>query len=323
MRKSVVENRIGLSKDEFNELIQKSAALTPEQEATLENCDLSKSALELIDTNDLAVVNSITNGLNKKYSVKTGFTFTKKVVLFAAITIAAVLAMGNWGSNKKEKVVSSNALIKDDGSNARAIEEKDVMEKKVTSKTPSLPQAAKNENDASADEVTTNKEVEENDKPLVTEDSTITTAEGPTDFKKENEEKNQPGAKDVIVRTPNAKSREVIAIKAIKTVPHKYKGANYQINDLVDYYGGTTALEKELYALLKGNIKNDDIPKSNSSVVFKFEVTAKGKVKAVDVQSVTTPELSERITNTILELDNWDKGKKRIPLEYTVYVTFK
>lgn len=323
MRKSVVENGIGLSKDEFNELIQKSAALTPEQEATLENCDLSKSALELIDTNDLALVNSITNGLNKKYSVKTGFTFTKKVIFFSVIIIAGLLAMGNWGSNKKEKIVSSNAIINYDGSNEHAIEEKDILEKKLASKTPSLPQAAKNENDAADDEVITKKKIEDNDKPLMTEDSSITTANGPTDFKEKNEEKNQPGAEDIIVRTPIAKSREVIAIKAIKTVPHKYKGANYQINDLVDYYGGTTALEKELYALLKGNIKNDDIPKSNSSVVFKFEVTAKGKVKAVDVQSVTTPELSERIKNTILELDNWDKGKKRIPLEYTVYVTFK
>ena len=70
-------------------------------------------------------------------------------------------------------------------------------------------------------------------------------------------------------------------------------------------------------------IKDDDIPSASSTIVFNFEVTSRGKVKKVSVQSRTTPELENVIIKTIEGLDSWKKGSKRASKNYSVFVTFK
>ena len=146
--------------------------------------------------------------------------------------------------------------------------------------------------------------------------------------KKENDEspkskvsegKNDVKTEMVQVRPP----REVKAIQSMSQVPNKFKDEKFSLSDLVAYNGGNKVLEKELWENLKGKIKDTDIPKSNSSIVFKFTVTSKGKVKDVNIQSLVTVELEELIKQTTLNLNSWNKGKKRIPMDYTVYVTFK
>jgi len=91
----------------------------------------------------------------------------------------------------------------------------------------------------------------------------------------------------------------------------------------VEYQGGDRALEKTIFKKLKPHINDKDIPKEQSTIVFTFNVTSKGKVKTVDIQSLVTSELEERIKTEVLDLSSWDKGKKRIPKDYTVYITFK
>ena len=82
-------------------------------------------------------------------------------------------------------------------------------------------------------------------------------------------------------------------------------------------------LENELFKGLKGKIKDDYLPRKNSSIVFKFSVTSKGKIKDLDIQSRVNIELEEIIKTTVNSLKNWTRGNKNIPVIYTVYVTFQ
>ena len=112
-------------------------------------------------------------------------------------------------------------------------------------------------------------------------------------------------------------------ITATEDVDEKYKDLKYSFRDLVSYSGGKSALEKDIFSQIKNKVKDTDVPEKNSSIVFKFNVTQKGKVKDLNVLSIVSPELEQIIQETTLNLTNWNKGKKRIPRNYTIYVTFK
>jgi hypothetical protein len=109
----------------------------------------------------------------------------------------------------------------------------------------------------------------------------------------------------------------------MQAIPNKYKNEAYSTSDLVEYQGGDIKLEKILLDKLRNKIKDNDVPLKHSTVVFKFNVSSKGKVREVNIQSLVTPELESRIKKTIFELSSWDKGRKRIPKDYTVYITFR
>ena len=112
-------------------------------------------------------------------------------------------------------------------------------------------------------------------------------------------------------------------IKSVRKVPEKYKNEEYKPSDLVDFFDGNKNLENELFKGLKGKIKDDYLPRKNSSIVFKFSVTSKGKIKDLDIQSRVNIELEEIIKTTVNSLKNWTRGNKNIPVIYTVYVTFQ
>ena len=119
------------------------------------------------------------------------------------------------------------------------------------------------------------------------------------------------------------KNRKVRSIKSLKQVPDKYKNEEYSTYDLVDFLGGDKNLEKELMLKLKGKIKDVHVPSENSSIVFKFSVTPNGKIKDVNIQSRVNIELEEIIKETALNLTTWIEGGKKIPVIYTIYITFK
>ena len=100
------------------------------------------------------------------------------------------------------------------------------------------------------------------------------------------------------------------------------KYAGYSVSE----YLSTNELnynKKELLNNFKGKIKDTHIPKENTSIVFKFSVTSNGKIKDINIQSRVNIELEKIIKETALKLSTWTKGSQRIPVIYTVYITFK
>ena len=91
---------------------------------------------------------------------------------------------------------------------------------------------------------------------------------------------------------------------------------------MVCFFGGENNLDQTLLEKFKGKIKDTHVPQNNNSIVFKFSVSSKGKISAIDIQSNVTLELEQIIRKHTLELSNWIKGNKAINVIYTVYITY-
>lgn len=313
---------LGLSKEEFELLVNNSnnPELLKKYNEKLDNCDLSKSAIELINKDDLAAINRISNGITSKYQAAPKSN-KQKVVLSIIVLLGIIGSLFLFNieptNNKKQSKEITSKLPAEDKIIIPVINE--------------APEVATNQNEKKNNEekqtVSNIEETVPRTEPL---DTTSKIKSIPDN--KIPEQKVEEGIKAVDSRekekvtTEFVKAkpkREVKAIQSISQVPNKYKNENYSFSDLVDYNGGNKTLEKELWNKLKGKIKDTDIPETNSSIVFKFTVSSKGKVKDISIQSLVTVELEELIKETTLNLDSWNKGKKRIPVDFTVYITFK
>lgn len=317
---------LGLSKEELTILVtnSKDAQFLNQYIDKLENCDLSRSAIELINEDDLGVVNRISDGVTSKYKT-TYRAFNLKllvgiVVLVFVISGIFLFKSGSSATKGSHPEVTSSDInnqktafsnVKENptlsDSNRLSNSERNKLEpvskiKETNLKTKSIDDFSKNDLSIKSEAIKRSKQKNETKKTQI-----------------ESQENKKTPSEFADKKLP----REVKTIQSMSQVPNKFKNENYSLSDLVDYNGGNKMLEKELWNKLKGQIKDSDIPKTNSSIVFKFTVTSKGKIKDVNIQSLVTLELEELIKETTLNLSSWNKGKKRIPVDYTVYITFK
>ena len=314
---------LGLSLEELELLVNNTdnSHLLKGYEGKLDNCALSRSAIELIHKDDLAAVNRITNAVNHKFTTnQKGNQFNYKILGIATL----LLILGGILYFKSGSLVphpENPSQVEANTTLSKVERNKTPKDKEqfILSISPQKEKELKTSNEIRSVEVKKNSNLIQTKYSLDSLESVLKNEKEIIAASKiEQGDKNENTA--VIYRKLE---RQVRAIKIVKNVPDKFKGENYTMSDLVSYNGGETQLESKLLEKLKGNIKDSDIPKNHFSVVFKFSVSSKGKVKDINIQSLVTPELEQLIVEHTNNLYQWNKGKKRIPLDYTVYITFK
>lgn len=338
MSKNEQNSKLGLSFEELEEILNSSKSTSKLQKYNdeLQNCDLSNSAIQLITKKDLGAIQNITKDINAQFSPKhTVSNFKIWIGIGASALLITVLTFLQFNSSKDDQINRSKV--------EKVIEEpiQAPFTHEITA-TPQQKKAASSDvegiknQEQQAINQTTEIIVGEQEKDTLahpepaekiidktTETKTNKEQEGNKAIKEEHAEQKTTDESSKIKAPITAKRREVRAIRAMKSIDPKYKNQSYSLTDLVGYFGGDKQLEKELLKKLKGRIGDEDIPKNNFSVVFNFTVTARGKVKEVTVQSIVAPKVESLIQEAVFNLSDWNKGDKRIPIDYTVYVTFK
>lgn len=326
MKKKHSYNHLGLSSEELELLVKNTndQELLQLYEDRLENCDLSKSAIELINSKDLISVKRISQRILKKYPAKQSSNNLRYIFTsILAVTVLSFLFL-MIDSSEKDSAITPNSSL-----NLPAVNQKNIKSKKsLQSKKNQDIENIKHQNSLFNNQKKSNEPGFEtlNNKTISIDSiysptpiDTVITDKTNTDLKKQTKTANNNKFNPSYTQP----QRKVQGIRVLQTIPNKFKNENYTASDLVEYQGGDRALEKTIFKKLKPHINDKDIPKEQSTIVFTFNVTSKGKVKTVDIQSLVTSELEERIKTEVLDLSSWDKGKKRIPKDYTVYITFK
>ena len=317
---------LGLSQEELSTAIKSAGdeRVINKFDDKLQNCELSAPAIELVNVEDLETVVKISNGINNKYLFsRFPNLFNKSIIAIVGLFtfIVSVFVFLNFNNpNPKVVLVKENKIKTIDNSDL-LVESDEVL---------SLVQSEKN-NTTQFKEITSEKIIKKKSETTylidfeydsIINDSIkaddLTNVKPVDHFVKSNLK--EPVKRTVINIKPQRIVREVLVTGMIDP---KYKGDNYKISNLVDFQGGDEQLQKEIFRRLKLQIKDDDIPSACSTIVFNFEVTNRGKVKKVSVQSRTTPELENTIIKTMEGLDSWRKGSKRASKNYSVFVTFK
>lgn len=308
---------IGLSLVDLEEILtnSKNPTVLGKHQNKIDNCDLSNAAVELISNDELTAVKNIVDEINNKYPAPSSNKNNNWKYLGLGILLLTICTF--WIFNSEDPSNSNKKNI----STPHVTTSKPNNEKEAITEAP-VSITDKNENlvvkKASPSVNLSPDEKDRTEETLVEQNSSKDSLTTPVESKIRSNEK------VVAVKTPKtAHQREVRAIKAMKTVDSKYKNQNYSLSSLVAFDGGEKNLERIILDKLKGKIKDEDIPQNNFSVVFKFTVNSRGKIKDVNVQSIVAPEVEQLIKETIFNLSNWNKGDKRIPVNYTVYVTFK
>lgn len=312
---------LGLTKDEFELVINNSnnPELIKGYIHKLDNCDLSKSAIELIREEDLASVNRITHEILLKYPTTPKKRGGMKLLIGIITLIGLFLGFIFFQKETPSDIISSQTLTHQESNNNEAIKQNN------SNKPEGHLHSSKNKESVSDKKLdSSNEESNPSDSLLIRSDkkninnlpTNRQNTKSKTDEAKDSKKNNSKFTKSIY-------KRKVRSIKSLKQVPDKYKNEAYSTNDLVDFYGGNKNLEKELLTKLKGKIKDTHIPKKNTSIVFKFNVTSDGKINDINIQSRVNIELEEIIKQTAINLTTWTKGSKNIPVIYTVYITFK
>jgi|TARA_B110000261_G_C13030133_1_gene335950 hypothetical protein len=318
MNKENIHSELGLTQEELIKIVRgtRDSNTLKGVDGKLENCDLSRPSIELINENDLQAVIDISNGVKSKYLGKSYSGIYKTLLISFAVLL--FIGVGLVGLLKEEEVVS----VAPHEAEFAVIEKlatlnevtpfelySELKEDSISSEENDLLEVVKNPEETKIDEII---------------DSIVVIN---TDLGKRSKEINKKVAEksieDPSINKISRKSRRVRDIIVTGTIDDKYKGDSYEVSDLVDFQGGTKQLEKEIYRSLKSKIKDEDIPFSSTTIVFNFEVTSRGKVKKVSVQSRTTSELESVIIKAIEGLDTWNKGSKRASKNYSVFITFR
>lgn len=338
MSKNEQNSKLGLTFEALEEILNSSKSTSKLQKYNdeLQNCDLSNSAIQLITKKDLDAIQNITKDINAQFSPKQQSSkFKIWIGIAASALLITVLTFLQFNSSEDDQINRSKVetVIEEPVETPPAHEISATP--KQTKSAPSDVEGTKTEEQQAINQkietIVDDKEKDTLAHPEQAEKIIDKTAETKTNEEQEetNALKEEP-AKQLAtdesskIKAPiTAKKREVRAIRAMKSVDPKYKNQSYNLTDLVGYFGGDKQLEKELLKKLKGRIGDEDIPKNNFSVVFNFTVTARGKVKEVTVQSIVAPKVESLIKEAVFNLSDWNKGDKRIPIDYTVYVTFK
>lgn len=318
MSNSDKNRALGLSASELNSAVLNSgdAASIENLQDKIDNCDLSSSAIELVNEEDLEAIARISESVNIKYLGIRSVNWIK-IILALGIGGIGLLVFMFTGTSEPDQV-GNNPVISDQNEpvvvNADSVVEKEVAEMNTATGLV--------DNMLEVDEVVEAVVFDSLDDAFAIEDTTVTILDPIikdeiiiSKKKVVTEVKSQPSTK---------KGRRVRGVKANEgVIPEKHKGESYSFSDLIDYNGGVKRMEKDLFAMLIGKVNDSDIPSKHSTIVFNFNVTHRGKVKDVSIQSVVSPELEVLLNEAVLSLSDWSKGSKRISKNYTVYVTFK
>lgn len=327
MSKESQHSTIGLTQDELKQAVQDSGKSTSNAklQEKLDNCDLSQPAIELINESDLKAVIEISSGINGKYGIAASNVVLKKAIL-SIVVVGGIIGGFLLNSTSNEELESSNHSILSDEkpqSETITLPADTVQLEKVSIETNEV-HVNDDEGESSAD---LNNEIVKvvDDSPVVIEDTVekeVVQVEQEADEKtKVKEGSEQPKIEYVL--KPDKAPRRVLGVIVSNTLADKFKGDSYNVSDLVKYEGGNDNLEEDIFSLLKDEIKDTDVPKRSTTVVFNFEVSSRGKIKEVSVQSRVTPELEALIVQKVKTLSNWRKGGKRVAMTYSVFVTFK
>ena len=300
MRSSKENINIGLSKQEFELVVTNSnnPELIKKYFNQLDNCDLSRSAIELIRKEDLAAIDRITKEVLLNYPSNS--KNKKKLLLLIGTTSLTILLIIilllksdtlNFVFLKTQTSQNSDSFIKNEPNKKK--EESALLEKEEPLYYLSL--------DSSKGE-----------KALY--DSILKINNRIPSLSK----KKQKSTIDKKITKSN--KRTIKSIKLIKGIPLKYNKNKFHLNDLIDFVGGNENLKKVI--LKKIEIKDQQVPQKNTSIIFKFSVTPEGKVQDINIQSRINLELERIITEAILNLNPWKQGNKIIPVNYTIYITY-
>lgn len=328
MNKGSKHSVIGLTQDELKHAVLDSDQSTANSsiQDKLNNCDLSQPAIELINEQDLKAVLDISSGINSKYGIQSKNGLLKKVIA-GVVVLLGILAGILFGVDQKDdRIVDEKVHHQKD---AEVIVHQEVERKIPDGKNTKevIPVLNKDK------ELTiTRKEIENIDQSSNDSIEESTPIENPVkDEIKEGLEEKEVSEKPVIESKPKVQyvfkadkaPRRVLGVIVSSTLDNKFKGDSYSVSDLVRYQGGHEHLQDDIFELLKDEIKDTDVPKSSSTVVFNFEVSSRGKIKDVSVQSRVAPELEALIVQKVKTLSRWNKGAKRVAMTYSVFVTFK
>lgn len=321
MNKDLEHKAVGLTQDELKDAVRDSGQSVANKEIQnkLDNCDLSQPAIELIQENDLKAVFDIASGVNKAYPVAKSASVIKNIIIGSAGALIIVLiGLLNWSGEEPKSTENLNpkkntqeVVVVNTGIDSILVEKEVALESENEIPVSITPSEQKNNSKLVGkseikDTIIEKVEVE---KIVVVEES-------------EDEvvlSKPKPDYEVLPAKAP----RRVLGVIVSSTLDNKFKGDSYSVSDLVHYEGGKDRLQEDIFALLKDEIKDTDVPKSSSTVVFNFEVSSRGKIKEVSVQSRITPELETQIEEKVKTLSNWRKGGKRVAMTYSVFVTFK
>jgi len=323
MNKNNKHIELGLTPDELIQAVKSAGDFNvlKSLDDKLENCDLSRPSIELVNEADLKAVIDISKGINSKYLGTNYSNIYKKLVIgFTGL----LFVIGGIFIFPKE----------DQGLSIVPVNTETVLSKVIISENEIVPR--EEHSDCSNELISS---LEQSDYEVLVDPEEVIIEELIDSARKDtteiidldlaimNEEINKETAESVpgnpIVSKKVKAPRRVRGVIVTGTIDDKYKGDSYKIDDLVDFQGGNDQLQKEIYNRLKSKVKTDDIPSLSTTIVFNFEVNSRGKVKDVSVQSRTTPELESIIIQTINSLDTWNKGSKRASKNYSVFVTFK
>lgn len=303
MKENKANISIGLTRQEFEMVItnSKNTELLKKYTDKLDNCDISRSAIELIREEDLATVDRITNEVLLNFPLGSK---NKKNFLFLVGTIALIVLLTIIFLFKTQ--LNSVFFKNRTNQNSESFINLKLDKKKIKS---ALLEKEKKLSSLSLDS-------QKIDTAL--SDSILKTVERfPSLSEKKQESTNEQKR---LQSNKRDYKRTIKSIKLVKKVPNKHNKRKFNLDDLVDFDGGNDNLKKVLLKKIK--IKNQQVPKQNTSIIFKFRVSAEGKIKDINIQSQVDLELEAIIKKAILGLTSWKQGKKTIPVVYTIYVTY-
>lgn len=331
MNKDQKHKAIGLTQEEFAEAVRKGGAaqVGTAYEEKLENCDLSRSAMELVNEKDLQAVVRISNEVNNQYlSVKRGGAI-KKLTLIGAVLSVIIVSVIYLNHDPKVDISQVGTH-----SQKEQIKNNPVPQSKAVDKALAVKRNENtNENhnnvlfksiEKEPDEVVDSNLITPVDKYLGVDSSAVKEKLKQEDKKEvvHHDEPEEVATKEKVAK----KTSDIRTVKDIfiqSAIDPKYRNDSYSISELVSYDGGHDGLGREIFTQLRQKIKYSDIPVKNNSVVFKFEVTSRGKVKNVNIQSLATDELQLLIKEVASSLSGWQKGSKRASMTYTVTVSLE
>ena len=301
MRNSKRNIYIGLTMQEFELVITNSN--NPEfikgYVNKLDNCDLSRSAIELIKEDDLAALNRITNEVLLSYP-STSKNKKNLLLLIGSIVLSSLIIIVLFF---RKDIVDSTFYKRHNIQNFKTSIQPKLHKNNLKTSLPKGELVTSLVQDSIVDKTTLSDSLSGKVNKLTTVLSKNNTPHKKTKKSKKSDYK-----------------RTVKSIKCTKKVPYKYTKEKFYLDDLVDFDGGNENLNKILQKKIE--IKDQQVPQKNTSIIFKFSVTPKGKIKDINILSRVDLELEEIIKEAILGLKTWKEGNKSIPVIYTIYITY-
>ena len=268
----------------------------------LDNCDLSRSAIELIKKDDLPALTRITNEVLLNYpsnskNKKNLLLLVGSIVLSSLIIIILLF---------RKDIIDSTLHKKHTFQNFENTVQSNLYKNKLKTNLSKADIVISSNQDSIADKIALS-------------DSMPRRVKKYTAGLSKNNKINTPYRK-----TKNSKKtdykRTIKSIKCTKKVPYKYNKEKFYLDDLVNFEGGIQNLKKILQKKIE--IKDQQVPQKNTSIIFKFSVTPEGKIKDVNILSRVDLELEEIIKEVVLGLKTWNGGNMNIPVIYTIYITY-